>query len=413
MKSVHVPWKSWYGNEQFELTFPDTWDVETAAMQDAPDISDEAIRRAFLEPIGTPMLSNLAKGKKTAVIAVDDLSRPTQAYRMIPPLLDELHAGGIQDENIIFIMALGAHRVMMREDLIKKLGSEIVEKFAVYNHNPYENLVSFGNSDLGTPIQVNRFFVEADLKIGVGFITPHPLAGFGGGGKIVLPGLGGIDTLEKNHDAVLTGQFKSGVTIIEGNAQRQDLEDVARKVGLDLIINSVGTSTGGTAGVFVGDLVKAHRKAVELACEVYATKAPREADIGVFNAYPKDTDFIQALNALNVWDLADRMLVKEGGVIVLTTACPEGKGYHMLSSKGMRLYKLSNTSSAHRREITGKRRMIIFSPDVNRYDIYDRVTKDVGFYTRWDDLLGELSKKYPAKCRVAVYPCSTLQYIRR
>ena len=127
-----------------------------------------------------------------AAIAVDDLTRPTQAYRFLPFILEELHQGGIRDENIKIIMAIGCHRPLMKADQEKKLGKKTANRFPVYNHHPYENLVNVGTTSRGTPVIINRYFVESDVKIGVGFITPHPTAAFGGGGKIVIPGLGSM-----------------------------------------------------------------------------------------------------------------------------------------------------------------------------------------------------------------------------
>ncbi len=411
MSTVHIPWRSWYGNESLELGFPDNWSVDLVSPKDADDISDEGIREALDHPIDTPTIPELARGKKSVAIAVDDLTRPTQASRIIPYLLEKLHEGGIADDDIVFIMALGAHRIMTRQDLVKKLGEAIVDRFAVYNHNAFENLVDCGKTKLGTPVMVNRFYAEADLKIGIGFLSPHLLAGFGGGGKIVLPGLCGIDTLEANHGAAFAGRFTSGIAMIEGNTQRADLEDTARRVGLDLVIDSVGNSRGTTAGVFAGDMVKAHRAAVDLARRVYATKAPHGADIGIFNAFPKDTDMLQCANALNLWTKADIPLVKEGGVVVLATAGSEGKGYHSLSSRGMRLDSHKVKPNKRLDDIFRPRRRVMFCPTVNRFDLRDRFVWDMELYTRWDDLVAELSKSYPDSCRVSVFPCSTIQYL--
>ena len=87
----------------------------------------------------------------------------------------------------------------MKADQEKKLGKKTANRFPVFNHHPYENLVDMGMTSRGTPVMINRHFAEADVKIGVGFITPHPTAGFGGGGKIVIPGLASMETIFKNH----------------------------------------------------------------------------------------------------------------------------------------------------------------------------------------------------------------------
>ncbi len=197
MKSVTIPWGCWYGPQALELTFPATWKIHLASMADGPDLGPAEIVKALATPIGQVPIRKLAEGKQTATIAVDDLTRPTQAHRFLPVIVDELHRGGIHDEHIRIVLAIGCHRPLLKADQEKKLGKAITDQFPVYNHHPYENCVDLGYTSRGTPVQINRFFVEADLRIGVGFITPHPAAGCGGGGKIVIPGLGSMETIVK------------------------------------------------------------------------------------------------------------------------------------------------------------------------------------------------------------------------
>jgi nickel-dependent lactate racemase len=409
MQKLSVPWGLWYGETPFEMTFPDQWRVISCAMKDAPDIADEQIREALLQPLETPPLSELARGRKDAVIAVDDMTRPTQAYRILPIIIQQLEEGGLQAHRVTIVIALGAHRSLDLRDMVKKLGQQIVESMAIYNHHPYENLAYLGKSSRGTDIYVNRFFAEADLKIGLSFITPHPLAGFGGGGKIVLPGLGGIDTLEQNHRPGVRG-VSGGIGFVEGNEVRAEIEEVARRVGLEFSINVVGNSRGQTAGIFAGDLVAAHRAAVDLAMKVYATPAPPLLDIAVFNAWPKDSEFLQAVNAFNVWRTGYRELVRKGGAVVISSACSEGRGYHGLMAKGMRLYMKVN-ERGHVADIFRQRRVYFFSPRATRPDLRDYYAEEVQLFKQWPDLIEELSRNYGPGSLVGVFPCSTLQYL--
>ena len=189
MQTVDVPWGVWYNEAPFSLQFPDNWNVEPAGMTDAPEITDEQIKRSFANPIGSPRIAEMARGKKTVAIAVDDLTRPTQAYRFIPFIIDELHEAGVKDNDITFVIAIGSHRALTYQDLVKKLGQHTVEAYRVYNHCPFDDLVPVGESMDGSPILVNRIFMEADFTIAVGCIVPHPAAGWGGGGKIIMPGV--------------------------------------------------------------------------------------------------------------------------------------------------------------------------------------------------------------------------------
>jgi nickel-dependent lactate racemase len=414
MQSLTITWGAWRRNKPLTLNFPKHWQVLKAAMADRANVSRNEIKRAFADPIGQDAIRKLAEGKKTAVIAVDDLTRPTEAYRFLPFIVEELHKGGIRDEGITIIMALGCHRPLMKQDQGKKLGKKIASRFKVVNHHPYENLVDVGYTSRGTPVRINRYFIEADLKIGVGFITPHPMAGFGGGGKIVIPGLGSMETIEKNHRPGITGKigaagFSKGYDL-NCNELRLDIEEGARMAGLEVIVNSVGTSDGRTAGVFVGDLVQAHRAAVELARQVYITDAPTEADIGVFNAFPEDTELIQARKALNVWtgNLKHRC-VREGGKVVIATSSSDGLGFHSLADPGMRMYQKVDDSRDYR-EIFSGRKVIVFSPNCSPLDLFSRYPQSTIIRNRWADVLEELRGNGESQ-KVTVFPNGCLQYI--
>ena len=414
MKKVVIPWGCWRGNKSLPLTFPNNWKINLASMADGPDLTQSETRKAFQNPIGQDAIRKVAEGKKTAAIAVDDMTRPTQAHRFLPFIMEELNQAGIKDEDIKIIMALGCHRPLMKADQEKKLGKKMANRFPVYNHHPFENLANVGTTSRGTPVKINRYFVEADVKIGIGFITPHPIAAFGGGGKIVIPGLGSIDTIEKNHTPAFMGKigstgFSQGLDL-NTNELRLDMEEGARMAGLNMIVNSVGTSDGKTAGVFVGDLVQAHRAAVELASKVYVTEAPTDVDIGIFNAFPEDTELVQAQKALNVWTgNMGRRLVCEGGKVVIATASSDGLGFHSLADRGMRLYNRVDRRKTIA-EILRGRKVIVFSPNCSRSDLLERYPESVMIRNTWKEVMAEL-KDGSASQSVAVYPNGSLQFI--
>jgi nickel-dependent lactate racemase len=414
MRKVTIPWGCWRGSRSLLLTFPNNWKIAMASMADRPDVSQAEIRRAFQNPIGQEPIRRLAEGKKTAAIAVDDLTRPTQAHRFLPFIVEELNQAGIPEENIKIIMAIGCHRPLMKADQEKKLGRKMANRFAVYNHHPFENVVQVGTTSRGTPVIINRHFVESDVKIGIGFITPHPIAAFGGGGKIVIPGLGSIDTIHRNHTPAFQGKigntgFSKGYDI-NANELRADIEEGARMAGLSAIVNSVGTSDGRTAGVFVGDLVQAHRAAVALAREVYRTEAPCEVDIGIFNAFPEDTELVQAQKAMNVWTGNETCrLVREGGTVVISTASSDGLGFHSLADRGMRLYSRVSRRKAVA-DIFHGRKVIVFSPNCSRADLLERYPEQVIIRNTWKEVSEEL-KNGAAGQSVSIFPNGSLQYI--
>ena len=89
---ITVPSGIWH-DRNIKLEFPDAWNVIVVEPEFQPPVlSDYEIRAAMHAPIGSPMISQLTKGRKNAVIILDDTTRPTPAHRMVPFVLEELHA---------------------------------------------------------------------------------------------------------------------------------------------------------------------------------------------------------------------------------------------------------------------------------------------------------------------------------
>lgn len=406
MKEVYIPWAAWYGDKQKVLTFPEEWEVTLFPPQDAEEIDDETIRQAFEEPIGTPPLREMARGSRDAVIVVDDLSRPTPAYRLMPFVLEELQSAGIPLPHIRVIIGVAGHRPLTRSELIQKLGTFVVEHLQVRNHHPFENLVYLGKTSFGTPVYINRDFVSADFKLAVGGITPHGGPGFGGGAKLIFPGVAGIESLYQNHRR--DNGLRGGLNFLEGNQRRADLEEGARMAGLSAIVNVVVNSRRQVAGVFVGDPIQAHRAGCAFARKVFATPVPQNWDVGIFNAYPKDTEYLQVGMSLNIWYSAPHPIVHPEGTIVLTTASSEGLGYHSLHSPGMRLPNNGPLPSS-----VGNRRLILFSPSLNFYDLSPEAQKEVILGRSWEEVRKNLSNFHGAGTRCAVFPCGALQLAKQ
>lgn len=384
---VEVPFNAWYGDDILLLDFPDSWELATARIRDAQALKDEQIRQAFEDPIGTGRLSEMAKGHRKAAVIVDDLTRPTPASKLMPKVLEELEEGGIPHRHVTVVLATGAHRPMLKEDMVKKLGRVVLEKVEVLNHNPYEPLVSLGRTSFGTPIQVCRFVMECDYKIGVGGIYPHEagFGGFGGGAKLVVPGIAGMDSIDHNHRLQGFG------------AQRKDAEEAARKIGLNIIVNVVVNSRREICGVFVGDLVEAHNIGVEFARKVYEVSFPKNADVAVVNSYPMDTDLGQAMRALWIGCKA----VEKGGTIVLSASCPEGRGYHALYGKGGRHWKPPEG------QMEAGGRLILFSPNVSPKEAYGIWPEGALVYNTWQEAKEEVERIHGSKAKVVVFPNGT------
>lgn len=407
---VKVPQFAWYGDTELELEFPPSWKVITCRMagQDAPKLNDKQIRAAFDNPIGTPRISELARGKKEVVIIFDDLTRPTRADVLVPYVLEELKQGGIKDENIRFIAAVGAHGAMKLMDFQKKLGAAIPQKYLVYNHNPYENCTYLGETSRGTPVSINSEFMSCDLRIAVGSLVPHPTAGFGGGGKMILPGVAHVDTIYANHYNLCRMDEGNLVLdawgLVENNAMRLDAEEVARMAGLHVSINAVVNLHRDTIGLFVGDLVEAHREGAKMGRKVYATESPGEADIVVANTHAK------ANEVALVAGLGSKLLKKEGGDLVIIGNIPEGQICHYLARSFGK--KMGGRLWAPHTELPARtKRIIALGPHIDRAGVdwvgpLDKIT----IVNSWSEIIAMLQKSYGDKARVVVVPDGTLQY---
>ena len=399
-----VPWGCWSSESDLTLTFPANFSVRVNAIQDAPACTPAALKSALSSPIGTKPLRDLAAGARTAVIAVEDITRPTPLSAILSLMLDELETS-IDADNIKILVALGAHRPMVRSELEQKIGAAVLDRFDVEQHHPYENLMHFGQSSRGTPIWLNQTFCRADLKVGLGSVMPHPYMGFGGGAKLVVPGLAGIETLQANHQPAVTG-ISGGLGNPDVDARRE-VEEIAVGAGLAFVSNAVVNSRREIAGVFAGDVVGAHRAATRFARTTYTTAcAGAPYDVVVLNAYPKDGELLQVGNAFNCYRTSSRPLLKEEGTLIVTASCHFGRGHHSLHGRGMRLY----APPAAKRYLGG-REVLFFSPHLNERDARVSFAPEYRFFRAWDDLTSYIAAKHRGPASVAVFPTAPLQIL--
>ena len=282
---------------------------------------EDIVEEAFLHPIESNLLARMLKGHKRVLILVDDYTRNTPVRQMLPRVLKELERGGIRPGDVRIMVALGTHRSMSEEEIVDKFGEDTHRQFPVLNHQWWEpsRLVHLGETEAGTPILVNRVVKEVDFIIGVGQIVPHRVSGFSGGGNIVQPGICGEETTGKTHwlSAQFTGREILGK--IE-NPVKDEIEKVARRVGLKWIINAIQDGSGRLVEVVAGDPMQAYRKGAARSLQVFQSVLPEEADIVIADSHPYDTDLWVATKGVYASELA----VRQGGVVILVSPCPEG-----------------------------------------------------------------------------------------
>ena len=208
-----------HGTIPFEL--PASWQLSTLARFDdhqmQPDIT--ALCAAVLDnPIGTRPLRDSVSSNHTVAILVEDLTRTSPKKIILQCLLASLKQMGVGSDHIRIVMALGTHRGLSEEELSTAFGPDIVRDYTFINHDcNAKDLVAIGRLSSGTEVKINRIVYEADFRIGIGSIFPHPMNGFGGGGKILFPGVADYTSIFEHH---LRHSFRDRAVLgmLEGNA---------------------------------------------------------------------------------------------------------------------------------------------------------------------------------------------------
>jgi len=313
-----------YGHHQnVEFDLPDrnlAFYVERKKMLPLADVH-HSVSGALKRPLGTVPLDRMAKKGEKVVILVDDLTRPTPQEQVLPTVLEQLCLGGVSEDKVEVMIGLGTHRPMTDAEIVDHLGAEAAERFTVTNHDYQDdkNLVNLGTTELGIPALVNKTVVDADLVISVGNIAPHNAAGWGGGGKMILPGVCGEESVGMLH--IAAGKVKPIAKLVAtlDNPMRRDINAVARKAGLKAIVNTVLNNEDKVVRVLAGDPEQAFHEGVTTAQQVFCQNVREPADVIVFSTYPADIDYWQAMKALDFAHVG----VRKRGTIVLITPCPE------------------------------------------------------------------------------------------
>lgn len=403
---VGLPELLWYGNSTLEIDLPDSWQVTLHPMRgaSAPALTAEQMSHAIRFPIGCSPLRDLARGKKKAVIIFDDMTRPTRIDQLGPIVIAELLQAGIKEDDISFVCALGTHGALTQHELRKKVGSALLRRFRVYNHNCYENCVDVGTTSRGTPLAVNREVMSADIKIGIGCVTAHAQTGFSGGGKIILPGVAHIDSIAHYHiDVQAQAPHTTGLGRFDGNVMRLDLDEAARMAGLDFKIDVLVNERCEATHVFAGEFLAAHARAVTVAKEHYATHPlPSGKQVMIANAFCKPNEMAIAVlvGALGLEGL-------QGTVVVIANA-PEGQVVHYLLGRfgcdyGGRQYPVASVPPSVD--------LVIQSPYLAKTSgDWFANPEAITWTTSWAETRALLEKKYPAGTRVGIVPSATMAY---
>jgi nickel-dependent lactate racemase len=317
-----------YGTGSVPVHVPEGNLVKVLKVRPWPGLPDptQAVERAIASPIGTPPLAEISKGKKNAVVVISDITRPVPNRLVLPPVLETLEAAGIPRERILVLIATGMHRPNEGEELVNLVGEEIAKNYRIENHHgtDLESHVDLGVSEEGVPLRVDRRFMEADLRIVTGLIEPHLMAGYSGGRKGVLPGVCSLETMKVMHGYRMIQHPLCTVGRLDDNPFHQIALKLARRVGVDFLVNVTINGDRELTGVYAGDLNDAHRAGVSELEEYVVDEVDEPVDIVVTGSggYPLDQTLYQCLKGM----IAAKEILKQGGTIVFCSHLGEGVG---------------------------------------------------------------------------------------
>jgi nickel-dependent lactate racemase len=317
-----------YGTTGLDVEVPDEHLMGVLSLRAHPPLPDPeaAVRAALAAPIGAPPLAELARGRRSACVVISDITRPVPNRLLLPPLLSTLERSGIAREAITILIATGTHRPNEGEELVRMVGERIARDYRIVNHAARDpNSHRFlGTAPHGTPVHVDRTFLDADLKISAALIEPHFMAGYSGGRKSICPGVCSMETVQVWHGPRFIGHPNSDNGRLEGNLVHEDGMAAARMAGLEFIVDVALDAERRITGVFAGDMEGAWREGVRHVAAVVEARLPEPVDVALTTCagYPLDLTLYQAVKGM----VGALPIVKEGGTILIAARCAEGIG---------------------------------------------------------------------------------------
>jgi len=321
-----------YGDSGLKVEFPDLI-TDVVEPEYVPGLPDEpaAIQSALRNPINSKPLRQLVSKNQKVAISICDITRPSPTDVVLPHILKEL--SHIPEQNVSILVATGTHRANSTDELIDMLGHDIVNNYTIINHDCFNHntLNLTGETSDGTPIWLNKIWVESDVRITCGFVEPHFFAGFSGGPKMVAPGLAGFDTIMALHNAKRIGSPKSVWGITYGNPVHDTVREISKLTGVDFSVDVTINKNREITSVFAGNLFEAHKAACETSKRIVMRGVEHEYDIVVTtnSGYPLDQNLYQTVKGLS----AAAQVVKNGGTIICASECRDGLPSHGEYSK--------------------------------------------------------------------------------
>ena len=284
----------------------------------------ELVEEALTNPIGTPRLRELAKGKQKVTLVTSDHTRAVPSKLTLPILLREIREGN-PDADITILIATGLHRPTTEAEQRRMFGDAIVdhEKIVVNEAFKDEDFAYVRSLPSGAELWVNKVALDCDLLITEGFIEPHFFAGFSGGRKSILPGICNAATVNENHSYKAISSPYSTTGVLAHNPIHEDMVCAARAVNVQFILNVALNAEKKVIAAFAGDLEEAHATGVSFVRKL-AQCPSVTGDIVITSngGYPLDQNLYQSPKAVATAEAC----CADGGVIIMCASCFDGMG---------------------------------------------------------------------------------------
>ncbi len=318
-----------YGKEGFPLDLPDDLDVTLIRKKSMPVLENprEAVKKAFSNPVACKPLRDEAKGCRSACILICDITRPVPNGLVLPPIVRELIEAGISPGSITVLVATGLHRPNEGEELREIVGDDwVLNTVRVANHfaRNDEDHVFLANTSEGIEVGIDRRFVEADLRVAVGLVEPHFMAGYSGGRKIVSPGIAHEKTIRTFHSARVLEHCRAVNCVLDGNPLHGAQLEIVRMIGKCLALNTVIDEERRLSFVNFGEIEASHLEAVAFVrpyAEVPMNQRFRTV-VTTSAGYPLDKTYYQTVKGM----VGALEILEPEGTLVTISMCSEGIG---------------------------------------------------------------------------------------
>ena len=421
---------AWYGDRKLRLPVPSSWHVKVYAPDAGMPLTDTQISEQLESPVGQATIRELCRGKARPVVIVDDLNRPTPAFRVVPTLLRHFQDAGIAPRDVGIVMACGTHGAPPPDALVKKVGEAAAGSCRLYVHDCNRDVVKVGRTSFGTPVYVNKHVAACDVVIGVGGLYPNYTAGFGGGSKLALGVLGfaSIAALHFGHQAMGWGTPNGRSNF------RRDLDEIARMIGLHTTVSLLVNHERQVVALSCGDPLAYYAGAIRSAQAAYRAPPPDEnADVVVSNAYPSDL----SLTFARMKGIGPLSRAPLGASRIAIAACSEGLGFHglfpfmnapryhslrmmaerarvLLTRPRLLAQKIYRRLSCRRRVIRAARNPIwLYQPNVADAPTLTAEIPGMRVASSWDEIVEAVSREQQGRdhLRVVTYGCAPLQWL--